>query len=290
MRFVKGFMGKTHALLSIMLFCICMLIPVDFFQNTIGIMKEEILFFIVGIIVLVGGALLPDLDNAQSSAGSTLGPMGSICTTFMQSISSIFWTLLHGRGDRMPPTQHRFFWHTLIVGSSIFCLFFFGIKTGEDTLFGSFKEAEDVGVWAQSNIVVLIFLLIIFVAILVGSNMVIGKIIGKFRLPKILNYILPALAIVYTFIIDLTHLRILGMCIGMGYIFHPIEDCFADTGVPILWPLPIKGQLWKRIKAPLTVQTGGLVNTILDIIILVIDIILIAIIFTTRTGVMSTIH
>jgi len=280
MKFVKGFMGKTHALLSLMLFCICMLIPVDFFQKTIGIMKTEILFFIVGIIAMVGGALLPDLDNAQSSAGSTLGPMGSICTTFMQSISSIFWTLLHGKGDRMPPTQHRYFWHTLLAGGGIFCLFYFGMSEGEMTVFKSVQTAPNFTVWLQTNAILIFFIILIFMAILVGSNMILSKIIAKFRLPKLLNYILPVLMIIYTFIIDFSHLRVLGMCIGMGYLFHCIEDCFADSGVPILWPIPLGNQLWKRVKFIITCQTGGLANTILDIIILVIDIGLIVLIFT----------
>ena len=60
---IKGFMGRTHALLSIMLLCICMLIPVDFLKQTIWLMKDNVLFFIVGIILVSGGALLPDLDN-----------------------------------------------------------------------------------------------------------------------------------------------------------------------------------------------------------------------------------
>jgi hypothetical protein len=257
-----------------------MLIPVDFFQNTIGMMKKEIPFFIVGCIVLVGGALLPDLDNAQSSAGSTLGPLGSICTTFMQSISSIFWNLLHGKGDKKPPTQHRYFWHTLIAGAGLFCLFYFGMHEGEETILSSFQQAEDKTVWLQSNVILIFFLILIFMAILVGSNMVFTKLLARFRKLRILNYLLPIASIIYTFLINFNHLRVLGMCVGMGYIFHCIEDCFADSGVPILWPLPLKNQLWKRIKFFITCQTGGLANTILDIVILVIDIGLIALIFT----------
>jgi hypothetical protein len=285
MKFVKGFMGKTHALLSIMLFCICMLIPVDFFQTTIGIMKNETLFFIAGIVVLVGGALLPDLDNAQSAAGATLGPLGSICTTFMQSTSSICWTFLHGKGDKMPPTQHRYLWHTFIIGAGIFCLFFFGMPKGEDTIIASIKVAEDFLTWLQGNAVIVFFVILLFMAILVGSNMLFSKIISvfKIRFLKLINYIFPVLMLVYLFFLDMDHLRILGMCLGMGYIFHPIEDCFADHGVPILWPIPIKNQLWKRIKTPLTIETGSLANTILDIIILVIDMGLIALIFLTKT-------
>lgn len=284
MRTVKGFMGKTHVLLSVMLFCLCMLIPVDFFQETIGIMKNEALFFIVGIVVLAGGALLPDLDNAQSSAGATLGPVGSICTTFMQTISSILWNLLHGKGDKPPQTQHRYFWHTLVAGASIFCLFFFGMPKGEQTLVSSYKETKEITTWLQNNVAVLVLFIFVFVAILVGSDKVFSFFIKKFSLPKILSYILPTACVVYTVFLNFTHLRILGLCIGMGYAFHCIEDCFADSGVPLFWPIPIGRQMWHRIRfIPVTIKTGGLTNTILDIVILVIDIILIVVIFTTKS-------
>ena len=122
---IKGFMGKTHALLSIMLLCVCLLIPVNVFKETIWLLKDNILFFVVGIVVTVGGALLPDLDNVQSSAGSTLGFMGSMFTTFMQSTSNVIWNLVHTKHERRPPTPHRFFWHTLVAGMGILLLFYF---------------------------------------------------------------------------------------------------------------------------------------------------------------------
>ena len=282
---MKGFMGRTHALLSIMLICICMLIPLGFFKSTIWLAKTDILFFIVSIIVTSGGALLPDLDNCQSSAGHTLGPVGSIFTTFMQTISSIMWNLLHKKGDRPPETQHRYFWHTLICGIGIVCMFVFGIKGGEQTIIESIKTSGNFATWIQGNIALMFFILLIFGAVLVGSDMVIGKIIKFFKAPKILNYILPALITIYIFVINMTKIKILGITLGLGYIFHAIEDCFADSGVPILWPIPIKGQMWKRIKfLPVPVKTGSLVNSALDLVVFVIDIILIFLVFYTKTA------
>ena len=116
MKFVKGFMGKTHALLSIMLFCLCMLIPVDFFQTTIGIMKHEILFFIGGIVVLVGGALLPDLDNAQSAVATfVMNANGTTSTTYTTAYNKTY-TLketVAGRGYKLDSTTY-----TVTVGNT----------------------------------------------------------------------------------------------------------------------------------------------------------------------------
>lgn len=282
---IKGFMGRTHALLSIMLLCICMLIPVDFLKQTIWLMKDNVLFFIVGIILVSGGALLPDLDNCQSFAGATLGPVGSMCTTFMQSTSSIFWNLLHGKGDKPPPTQHRYFWHTLIAGAGVSSMFIFGLKGSDQTLVSSIKASKDITTWFQQNTALVFFIIFIFVAVLIGSDMVLGKLIKFFNLPKLLNYILPVAMVVYIFFIDMTKIRILGICVGLGFIFHCLEDCFADSGVPLLWPIPIKRQMWHRIRLiPITIQTGSLANTLLDISALVVDIILIVMIFTTKTA------
>lgn len=276
---IKGFMGKTHALLSVMLMCICMLIPLEFFKNTFWLLKDNILFFMVGMIVLVGGALLPDLDNSQSSAGSTLGPLGSICTIFMQSISSIIWTLYHSRSDRPPINQHRYLWHTPFIGISFIALFWFLIPVEDTTLINAMQHTSDITTFVQENTIILFLIIILFMAVLCGSNMVISKIIKFFKLPKLLNYILPTLVIFYIFMINYSQLRILGICVSFGYLFHILEDFFADTGCPLLWPIPIRRQVWHRCSFIITCQTGGLINTILDIIILAIDIGLIALIF-----------
>lgn len=277
---IKGFMGKTHALLSVMLLSILLLVPVEFLQQMLGLLKKDVLFFIVGMVVLIGGALLPDLDNAQSCAGSTLGFMGSICTIFMQSTATIIYQLCHLRRDSQSPYfPHRYFWHSLMAGLGIFALFFFGMPNNDLTIV---QAVGQMGIWAylETNTAMLFFIWLMFVAVLAGSDMVFSKIIKFFKLPKLLSYILPVLALVYMFFLDGTHLRVLGILIGLGYIYHLIEDCFADSGCPLLFPLPIKHQMWFRVKlSPVTVKTGSLTNTLLDVAILVVDIVLIALIF-----------
>lgn len=270
---VKGFMGKTHALLSIMLLCICMCIPIDIFENTIGLLKENMLFLFVGIIVLAGGALLPDLDNCASSAGSTLGFMGSIMTIFMQSISSIIWTLVHTRRERHPITPHRYFWHTLVASIGLICLFMFGIPTEDTTIFNSISSETLIG-FLQNHATVVFLIVIIFMAVLCGSDMILNRLIKLFKLPPLLSYVLPLIIMIYSCTLDFAHLRVLGICVGFGYLFHCLEDFFADTGVPLLWPIPIRGQCWHRCRFILTCETGGLINNIIDIVALAIDILL----------------
>lgn len=280
---VHGWMGKTHALLSVMLLCILMLIPINVFEETIWLLKNDILFFIVGIVIVVGGALLPDLDNCQSSAGSTLGFMGSIMTIFMQSTSSIIWTLMHSKHDRRPMTPHRYFWHTSVVSIVIILIFWFFIPISDSTIISEISE-EGILVFLQNNIAVLFLIILIFMAVLCGSDMILFRIIKFFKLPKFISYIFPVLVIIYVFTLNYTKIRVLGICLGFGYLFHCIEDFFADSGVPLLWPIPIKGHLWYKCKFFTTCTTGGLVNTIIDIVVLAIDIVLIAIILLNGGG------
>ena len=281
---VHGWMGKTHALLSIMLLCICLLIPINIFKETIWLLKDNLVFFIIGVIVTAGGSLLPDLDSVQSAAKSTLGFMGDMTTTFMRSIGDIMYRIVHLKRDRKSlHFPHRYFWHTLIAAIGILCMFWFGLPTGDKKIIDEVKETSVLD-FLQDHVILLFFILFLFMAILCGSDMIMNKVIKFFKLPKALNYISPLAMCGYLFAIDYTHLRILGICIGLGYLFHCIEDCFADSGVPLLWPIPIKKQCWHRIKFFVTCstvnkdKTGGLANTIIDIVVLVIDIGLIALI------------
>lgn len=281
---IKGFMGRTHALISIALMCICIIIPFDLFTDTFGLLKNDILFFIIGLIVLVGGALLPDLDNNESSAGHTLGPVGTMFTAFMQSTSSVLWTLFHKKGDTKPVTQHRYFWHSLLASLLLILLFTFGVSKSEHTIVELVNE-DGFSVFMQKNIALLFLLLLIFVAVLVGSNMVIGKLLSHFSWPILINYIAPTATIIYIFFLDMTHLRALGILLGLGYLFHVLEDCFADTGTMLLFPFPIQEQLWHRIRfIPKTVETGSITNTIIDTAAFIVDVALIIIIFVVLGG------
>lgn len=265
-----------------------MLIPLEPLQKTFWVLKDNVLLYIVALVTLVGGALLPDLDNSVSKAQSTLGPLGSIFTTFMQSTSSIVWTVYHFKGDRKPSNQHRYLWHTPLVGIGLILLFYFGLPSGNYTIFTNIKnsiETKQLGYFFQTNAILFLFIILSFMTALVGSNIILSKIYKLIKFPKIINYIFPVAVMVYIFIADYSQLRILGIMLGSGYLFHIIEDAFCDTGVPLLFPIPIfwKKQAWTKIKVPLlNVKTGGLANNIIDFIALFIAIGLMVFVFIKK--------
>ena len=262
-------MGRTHAILSILLLEICLLIPLDFFQTTFWQLKEDVLLCIVGLCILVGGALLPDLDNHVSKAGATLGFIGSIFTIFMQSTSSIVYSIYHGKRDMPPLSQHRYLWHTLLVAVGFICLFYFGMPTGNFTISTNITNSIQTGqflYFLRTNAVLVLFLLLSFVATLTGSSMILTSIQKIYPLPKMVKYIFPSLVLIYVFTTNYTNLRILSLCMSFGYLFHLLEDFFADSGIPALFPIPIGKKVWKRFSFPITVTTGGTVNTMIDYI------------------------
>ena len=270
---ILGFMGITHALLSLLAMAIMMILPGYYPQSTFGVLKHDILLFIVCLVVLTGGALLPDLDNSESTAKHDLGIIGSMFMLFMRSTSSIIWNIYHFKGDNKPNTQHRYLWHTPIVSIGLIALLYFNLPSGNYTIFTNLKNSittHQFGRFLQTNTFIIFLILLCFVSVLCGTSMLL-KLIEKFvRLPFYVKYIFPLLSLGYIFTTTYTNLRIIGLCIGVGYFLHCIEDFFCDTGIPLLWPIPKfwgkQKKVWWRPWLPLRVTTGGIVNTIINIL------------------------
>ena len=285
-RKIEGFMGLTHTLLSISLLLVCILIPFEPFQLTFGKLRESWILMVAGLTVCVGGALFPDLDNDQSSAGHTLGVLGSIFTIFMKSTSSIVWNVYHFKADQRPTTQHRYLWHAPIIGLGLCLLFYFGLPTGEYTIFTNLSNSIQTGqvsYFFQTNAILTLFIILMFMAILVGANMILYRLGNIFPIPPFVKYIFPVLMLGYIFTTTYTNLKILGVCFGAGYLFHCLEDCFADTGIPsLIFPIPQfwRKKVWGRMRlTPITIQTGSMMNTVLDFIALGVMIFLLVIVF-----------
>lgn len=282
----RAFMARTHALLSVVILLSCMLLPFDFFRKTIWVLRDDIVLFIVGLIVLIGSSLLVDLDNPVSKAGSVLGPFGSILTIFMQSISSIVWTVYHSKRDMVPMSQHRYLWHTPIIGISLIMLFYYNIPAGNYNIITNFSTAiseNQFEYFIRTNTVLLLFLILVFMSALIGSSIIV-QYLKRFNVNSMFKYILPILVLLYVLTTTYSNLRILGALIGFGYLFHILEDFFTDSGVPLLWPIPSVWfkKVWARYHFPITITTGGSVNSIIDILALFAMIILFVIVLTSK--------
>lgn len=284
---LPGWMGKTHALLSIFFMGILMLIPFYPLQITFGALKNDILLYIVSLAVLVGGALLPDLDNAKSTALVSLGPIGSLMTLFMRSTSSMMWNIYHFKNDVKTNTQHRNLWHTPIIGIGLIALFYFGLPNGNYTIFTNIKNSIETGQilrFIQTNATLLLFIILCFMAVLIGSAMLISLLSKIVKIPGLIKYILPVAVLVYIFITSYSNLRILGVCLGTGYLLHCLEDFICDSSIPIIWPIPAfwKKKVWWRPSLPLKITTGGTLNTIIDYIAFILAIGIMVLVFIKK--------
>lgn len=283
---VRGWMLRTHVLLSLCALLGFMLIPLPLFQNIFGVLKENVLLFITALVITAGGALLPDLDNNKSSAGAKLGAIGSMLTTFMKSSSQIVWNIYHWKGDRRPQNQHRYLWHTPIIGIGMILLFYFLFPTRDTTIFDDIRDNisnGNIGQFIIHNTVLFIFILLVFAAVFVGSDIIVYRLSKFFQgLPNVIKLLFPFVVLFYIIgFLKYPDIRILAICLGTGYLLHCLEDVLVDSGICLFWPIPnfFKKKVWQKVHLPLGLKTGGTVNKIIDIILLPLLVLLIVLVF-----------
>lgn len=280
-----GFSGVNHVLIAIMLFLILQLIRIEPFSSFIRGFLGSPVTAIMSFLVICGGALMPDLDNLKSDGGSAaswdLGVLGSIISSIMVTISSIMTSVFHGKKDVKPDTQHRFFWHTLIVPIIMFLLMFFFLKDGDSKLIESFIPFSIDTFPAME----LSCLLMVGICVYVGSSLLLKKIkkikLFKFK-PSIVSLVLSAVTmLICLFAMSLSEFKLISYCVALGYLFHLIGDMFADGGIPALFPFTgVVGKFFMRIKLlPVTVKTGSTLESLLKVVFAVIDAILLYFVF-----------
>ena len=280
-----GFSGVNHVLIAIMLFLILQLIRIEPFSSFIRGFLGSPVTAIMSFLVICGGALIPDLDNLKSDGGSAaswdLGVLGSIISSIMVTISSIMTSVFHGKKDVKPDTQHRFFWHTLIVPIIMFLLMFFFLKDGDSRLIESFIPFS-IDTFPTME---LFCLLMTGICVYVGSSLLLKKIkkikLFKFK-PSIVSLSLAAVTmLICLFAMNLSEFKLISYCIALGYLFHLIGDMFADGGIPALFPFTgVVGKFFMRIKLlPVTVKTGSTLESLLKVVFAVIDVILLYFVF-----------
>ena len=280
----SGFSGVNHVLIAIMLSLLLLMVPVEPFSPFLSNIMSSPVFGIMGLLTICGGALLPDMDNLKSDGGSaatwSLGALGSIVSSLMVTISSIVTSVFHGRRDVRPDTQHRFFWHTLLVP-------LVGLLLTELLVPDSAARVIDS---VTSSAAVIIPLVLVAICIYVGAILLLKKIckilpIGK---PSIIALLLMvASVLIVVFMLNEHQLKMLTLCVSLGYLFHLVGDLFADGGIPALFPVTgVFGKFFMRVRlSPVTVKTGSTLESLLKIVFLAIDLVLAYLVFFVAQGV-----
>jgi membrane-bound metal-dependent hydrolase YbcI (DUF457 family) len=219
----------------------------------------------ISSLISAGAALLPDADHSSSTFRYSFGWPGLWITKLLDWFSTLVYAATKTSKDPNRIGGHRTLTHTII-----------------------FNVAFGVGIYYAATFTVYIQYLVIFVFSLLGLRSLLSKGIGPFipfYLPKVRNVVYPrskiykarksrksilrlskasafllAVFISGLFVVQVApefNPILLAIIIGTGSLVHLIGDALTNSGVPLLWPLPISGKVWFRVKAPITFDTGS---------------------------------
>lgn len=280
-REVKGFAGITHMLIATVLFQIIWILPI-FSSQTSMIKEKGIVAVVLFWGIVLGASLMPDLDNTQSTAGYQLGLLGKVMSMFMMMTSGMIYSLFRTKKDHCK-SQHRMFWHTPFICIIGFVIVIFFTPKSDSTVFGcvqdivSNKSFKIDGMnFSGFSVILLLFILCVasFHLFLNTVCYKLGKIFARdfFSIAKMVLTIACAVYLGFTMPIEYIKFMSYGVCIGN--LFHNIGDLFSLGSIPLLFPIPIKGEIWHKPYFPFQLETGGMANQILNFALGIIIIIL----------------
>lgn len=280
----SGFSGITHILIAITLTLVMIRFPFKLTQDFVSFITSNWILIISSFLIIIGASLLPDLDNDISTATVQLGIIGALIKTSMQTISYIVYAFTRLRNDdKAPQSMHRKLFHTPFVAFLLIALFYFGLEIESNSFLNIVRDISLNKNWSEilSYPVTSICILLIFISTWLGINTIMYWPLKIVRISLLVKnkqilFILIAMAITYySMTLPMTQLRYMGIAIGVGYLFHIIGDLFSEGSVPIIWPIPA---LWAKkfwyapnILGPFQIYTGGIVNKIINIGLLVLN-------------------
>lgn len=277
-----GFSGITHWLLAIFMFFCMWLLPIDFAQNFISAISTSKVFAIIIFFVIGGASLLPDLDSSPlQEGGSTavyqLGFLGNMLSIVAITISGVVYGIMHTKYDDKPKSQHRMLFHAPIIPILIYLWVIFFIPLNNDNLMAH-RDIEHFSM----------FVLVFFAgaSVYLGASMLVYKLlslIGKQRSTQFICLAIMIFSIWRFMVMPFSQLKLVGIALSLGYLFHIIADCFSKGSAPIFFPVPTpvgmdfkKLKLWRKPylmgNSSFAVTTGGTVNIILNFVMFGVDI------------------
>ena len=277
-----GFSGVTHWLIAVCLFFLMWLLPIAWSQNYVAEVGKSGLFAFIVFLVVGGASLLPDLDSSPlQEGGSTavyqLGFLGQLLSLGCITISGVIWSVLHTSQDQKPPSQHRMLFHAPVVGLSVFLLNQFAYPASENC-------ASDVG-FNKIPFTVYMVLFLGAVSIYLGASMFFYRVLSlihKQKHTQIFCWIFMLLGLWQMWTMPWYRLKLVGSGVALGYLFHILGDMFSKGSAPLFFPIPtpvktgkgIKWRLWWKpypFGGKFAIETGGAINTILNFLLIGVD-------------------
>lgn len=246
-----GFMGVTHAT-SVLAVALAI---VAFLPEFLGkyLLVTGLIVTILFVMTSIGAGNIPDLDNTASRAKSDLGIFGGLLSTVFRASSKTIQVLIKTKYDDPDPNPHRGFWHTipaaLLMGFGVYSL---TLISFEITL--PVFEERTVG-W-------LVALLVSTILIHLNLSTLAKHAMDKIKKNEIIGDVLAILisyAIAFYLFLNLpadTSFIWLGVSVAFGMLIHVAGDLLTTAGVPVFFPIKIKGKFWYNVRI-LPIKAGG---------------------------------
>lgn len=178
--------------------------------------------------ITAGSALLSHLDHPDARQSRLLYLLTAGLSAIVQGLSRGLYFVAHGRYDDFGGERH-YVTHTLV---------FAGLVGSGVTWWVS-----AAGTWAV-------------VAVLMLACVFLVDALGDWALPVAAGAVLVALVNGE----EMAAMSpLLGVAVGAGCLVHCLGEGATGEGSPLLWPLPLGGQMWREIQAPALVRfpAGG---------------------------------
>lgn len=248
----SGLMGPTHALSAIAIAFLVTWLASDFMFGTV-LGSDSAIVFITATIIIVGAALMPDLDAVQSTSINTLGIVGTMLSKSMRAFSSIIQSTFRSSSDSPSPDPHRGFWHTFI-SAFIAGLITMGLTSIDYVIFSI--SSIDI------TVAVFIVVFIVYISIQLFMASLFKSFYKKSKGNPISNIVVKVISLALAIMLitflpkDLSY-NWVGAAVTFGWIAHLFGDMMTVAGVPVLWPLKFKGKRWWNFSFPLGIRAGG---------------------------------
>lgn len=250
----QGFSGYTHALSGVAgVFVILALAPIVLGDE--GKFSVGNFWVLLGFsLAVIGGTLIPDLDNTSSTSRNSLGIVGIALSTVFRVSSVFMQTVIRTKRDDPDPNPHRGFWHTgvsaILIGGIVFWLS--SISTSVSI---PMTKVETLG-----DVFATVFM---FLAIHLTLEVFAKKALKKVKSMLIVGEII-AFAVSLSLSAALMHISKsdsymwLGIAYAIGCLIHVLGDSFTKYGTPLFFPITAftRGKFWWNTRFA-KMESGG---------------------------------
>lgn len=232
---------------------------------------------VVGAVVTAGWATAPDVDCPSAHPARILGPASQAVSGWIGDGCAAVYRATRARSDWNRGgynAGHRTLTHTIVAGLEA------GRWAGLLVLLGGYPAAMALLTWSVLWAVRALFprewrLFGLnsygfvrgrrrhdFSRVLARGLTQMLRATGADWLPAVL--ITPIVVGVFWHLVPVEGAGVwLGLAVGAGWLTHLLGDMLTDSGCPVLWPLPVRGQRWYRVGIParLRFEAGALIES-----------------------------